>query len=325
MKKSLSLAFLVSALAFTLASGVASAEECYKIVGATATELTEVGILPEHTFDGDLISAWAVNGVEDNWIVWELEKEETLNGISLALGKGDERQAKFDIMVSSDGKNFKTAIKDGLSAGETLDYEYFPFAANVQAKYIKYVNFGNTVNLWSNITEVKFPKERPVDEKAIAAGGVQIVSKLDYVCENSMVLKSEGNAALFKAQKSSITAPVIVDGTFMVPVRSVVDMMEGKILWDEVTRSTACVLQENVLKFSDGSENVEVNGKNVKMNTPAKIIDGVFMVPLREIANNTGKTVAWYGGLNIVTMSDMVLPELSKWELLELNDRLENY
>lgn len=324
MKKILNFLLIISALMMSLAAN-AYAEDVFKVKGVTATSLSQTAGAEMTTIDGDTLTSWAAEGVIDIWIQWELDKVETLPGITLAFAKGDERQAKFDILVSENGKDFKNALVGGLSSGESTDFEEFAFTAPVKAKYVKFIGLGNSKSFWNNIAEVKFPKKLTAGGSiSTGEGGVKIVSKLDYVIENAAIYKADNAIALYKGERFEANVPAIYDGYMMVPLRATVEKTGGNIMWDEITRMTACTINNSVLKFSDKSTKVEVNGKNHEMNSAARIINDRFCIPLRDFADNTKQNVMWYNDHKIAVISEIALPELSKWELLELNDRLTN-
>lgn len=105
-----------------------------------------------NTIDGSLETRWSMSGTDGQWIQWELEKETKISSVDLAFYNGDQRAAIFDIMVSEDGKVFKKMLS-AQSSGQSNGLEHFSFAP-VNAKYVKYVGYGNSVNSWNSITEV---------------------------------------------------------------------------------------------------------------------------------------------------------------------------
>ena len=325
MKKIFALFLTLSVFTISFVT-TANAEELFSIKNTTITEGSQVLDSGKFTCDGDLYTTWAAEGVVDIWVLWELDRVETLPGMAIAFGKGDERQAKFDIQVSEDGVNFKNVLVGVLSAGESLDFEEFAFPSPVKAKYIKFIGWGNSVSFWNNIAEVKFPKQLSSNyAEAIGGGGVKIVSKLDYVIENALIYKVDNVNAFHMGETFVSEKPSIVDGSMMLPLRATVEKMGGKVMWDEITKMTACVVNNSVMKFANGSILVEVNGKNSTMNNTAQILDDRFCVSLRDFFGTLGMNVVWYDDHKIAVVSEIVLPQLSKWELLELNDRILGY
>ena len=120
------------------------------IVGVTANG--NDGNVEGNTIDGNLATRWSMSGTDGQWIQWELEKETKISSVDLAFYSGDQRIAKFDIMVSTDGKEF-TKVLSAQGSGTLIDLERFSFEP-VDAKYVKFVGYGNSLNAWNSITEV---------------------------------------------------------------------------------------------------------------------------------------------------------------------------
>ena len=319
MKKILAI-LLVLLFTFFAIQVSAQDEEIFKIVGGYCSELSTAGVID--SYDNSFATGWGGNG-GGIWAVWELEKAETLPGISIAFAKGNERQAKFDIQVSADGENFTAVLTDILSSGDTLEFEYFAFPDSVKAKYIKYIGNGNTSSLWTNVTEVKFLKKSPElqDEKADNSG-VGIVSKADYVCENSMIFQSGNTNALFMGENVQIVSPVIDNGRMLIPLRVIVEKRGGKILWDEIECSAACVVGNVVMKLKADSNKITVNGKEYQLDVRARIINGTFMVPVKIFSDYLKMSLMWDGNYSLVFVSEIPIPKLNKWELADIDERI---
>lgn len=111
----------------------------------------EVG---EYSFDGDLDTLWSVEG-DDQWIVYEFDKEYTVESAYIYLNKATERVAYFDLLASTDGVTYTPVITDGKGDGKT-NGETFTFPTPVKAKYIKYMAKGNNTSKWNAIKEIQF-------------------------------------------------------------------------------------------------------------------------------------------------------------------------
>jgi len=315
------LMLLLSMFLLFCAWEVSAEEDSFKIIDATCTKISTTAV--ELSYDASMDTSWTGEGVLDVWITWEIEKTESVSGISLAFLHGDVRQSIFDIQISTDGVNFTDVLTNVKSSGETTDYEVFSFSSPVRAKYIKFVGYGNTSSLWSNIAEVKILRKLPAEEDDTLSD-VQIVSKLDYICDNSMIFQIGSENMLFKNERSASLAPIIINGSTMVPLRTAVDTLGGKLLWDAEARVAACSVDNYVMRFFADSNLMELNGKSIQMNAPARIVGENLMIPMRNFAESIGRNVMWYGAHNIAVICDVTPMELSKWELLELNDRINN-
>lgn len=108
---------------------------------------------PNYVYDNDFSTRWAAKG-DNASLMLEYPQPIEVNAVRMAFYKGDQRISRFDILVSNDGTNWQPVITNGESSGKTVDFERFPFES-VQARFIKYVGHGNTMNTWSALTEFK--------------------------------------------------------------------------------------------------------------------------------------------------------------------------
>ena len=120
--------------------------------------------------------------------------------------------------------------------------------------------------------------------------------------------------------------PAIADGRTLVPLRAVMERMGFEISWDAPT-STARLRKEGYdIHIKIGSASMTVNGSEVALDVPARIMNGSTMVPLRAISEATGAETAWDGQNRIADImtrplrSAMTLPgrrlteaELAEW------------
>ena len=72
--------------------------------------------------------------------------------VGIAWYRGNERRASFDVQVSKDGSNW-TRVYRGTSSGKKLDMERVSFSGR-DARFVRIVGRGNTMNNWNSITEV---------------------------------------------------------------------------------------------------------------------------------------------------------------------------
>lgn len=108
----------------------------------------------EYSFDGDVDTLWSVEG-DDQWIVYEFDKEYTVESMYIYLNKATERIAYFDVLASTDGVTYTPVITDGAANGKTAG-ETVTFPSPVKAKYIKYMAKGNNTSKWNAIKEIQF-------------------------------------------------------------------------------------------------------------------------------------------------------------------------
>lgn len=58
-----------------------------------------------------------------------------------------------------------------------------------------------------------------------------------------------------------------------------------------------------VVTFRNGDDFYTINGKQIKADVPQQIIDGKFMIPLRQIQNIINVNIDWNGETKTATIS----------------------
>jgi len=108
---------------------------------------------PYDTVDGNLGSYWGGQG-DGEWIMYEFVNESPVAAVDIKWHTGDQRKAKFDILVSSDKENWIT-VRSGESSGISKTFERNEISQEGSFKYVKIVGHGNSVNDWNSISEVR--------------------------------------------------------------------------------------------------------------------------------------------------------------------------
>ncbi len=117
------------------------------------------GNVAANVLDNDLNTRWSASG-DGQWIQFCLGDTLSVTGVQIAFYSGNTRSSTFDVLTGTDGINWTTAAAGRVSSGTSLALETFSFAA-VDAKYVRIVGHGNSVNLWNSYTEVKIQTGSP--------------------------------------------------------------------------------------------------------------------------------------------------------------------
>ncbi len=108
------------------------------------------GNIPENTLDKDLGTRWSALG-NGQWIQYDLGQLMDVRNIDVAFYKGDQRTADIEIQLSADANSF-TTVFNGSQPQLTTDLQNINFA-DMDARYVRVVGFGNSSNNWNSITE----------------------------------------------------------------------------------------------------------------------------------------------------------------------------
>lgn len=114
----------------------------------------EVGSTPEpennkwNMFDESMSTRWTTMTVGDT-AVFDLGDEKKIDALAVAFWQGDKRVYKYELSVSNDGETWqKIASTPSEGAGYNLTE-----TGGVTARYVRYTNLGNSVNVNGNILE----------------------------------------------------------------------------------------------------------------------------------------------------------------------------
>ncbi|BCE01179.1 discoidin domain-containing protein [Marinicellulosiphila megalodicopiae] len=109
--------------------------------------------LPVNVYDQDINTRWSAQGI-GQWIQFEFNDTQTLEGLDIAFVKGDERTTDFTFEYSSDALQW-TEISTHTSSGASLDFEYFDINPT-NTQFLRIVGGGNSISDWSSLAEVIF-------------------------------------------------------------------------------------------------------------------------------------------------------------------------
>ena len=93
-------------------------------------------------------------------------------------------------------------------------------------------------------------------------------------------------------------APYIENGVSMVPFRALGEALGADVGWDAEKRSATITSGKISLTIVENSNTAYWANFPMKLETPARIINGRFMVPVRFVADNLQYDISWAPGTN---------------------------
>lgn len=100
------------------------------------------------------------------------------------------------------------------------------------------------------------------------------------------------------------TVPLIRNNRTILPVRAIVEAMQGAVLWDEQTKTVLLAKGENIVLFVIDSTTAYLNETPHELDTPPTIINERTMLPIRFIADSFGFDVAWEGESKTIVLTN---------------------
>jgi hypothetical protein len=124
--------------------------------------------------------------------------------------------------------------------------------------------------------------------KAVAATAV-----LSAVMSVSALAASSVSVTIDGGTLATDTPAQIVEGRTMVPMRAIFEALGASIEWNSEEKSVKASTEDTVIQMTIGASSFSKNGQSVALDTPAMIIDGRTMVPVRAVSESLGYKVAW--------------------------------
>lgn len=106
--------------------------------------------------------------------------------------------------------------------------------------------------------------------------------------------------------------PVMESGRTLVPLRAIFESLGASVQFDGSTQKITAVKGTTTVQLTINSADSTVNGTPVKLDVPAKVINGRTLVPLRFIGEAFGAQVDWISS----TRSIKITPKAEQSNLL---------
>jgi len=97
--------------------------------------------------------------------------------------------------------------------------------------------------------------------------------------------------------------PTIVDGSTMVPMRTVFEALGAEVQWDGNSRTVTGRKGDITVVLTVNSNDAMVNGVHKTLDLPATVIDGTSFVPVRFVSEALGAEVNWDAGSQTVDIN----------------------
>ncbi|MCL2873716.1 MAG: stalk domain-containing protein [Defluviitaleaceae bacterium] len=124
------------------------------------------------------------------------------------------------------------------------------------------------------------------------------VTSITTNASDSIIVTISGEPVSFTNQK-----PDIVDGRVLVPLRDVFETLGFRVDWNPNAQIATLQNVNYEIIVEIGSNVFTTNGESFELDSPAQIIDGRTMLPLRLILESLGFNVAWDADANTVAVT----------------------
>jgi len=110
--------------------------------------------------------------------------------------------------------------------------------------------------------------------------------------------------------------PIIENDRVIVPLRSIVENLGLGIEYDDPTKTVTIADKTHTVTLVIGSSSALVDGQEVRLDAPARIVDGSTLVPLRFVGEALGLKVDWDNdNRKVMIYENEYLLEKAVWDL----------
>ena len=99
--------------------------------------------------------------------------------------------------------------------------------------------------------------------------------------------------------------PQIVNNRTMVPMRAIFEKLQAEVQWDDATKTIIAKRGTTIIRIKIGDNILYVNNKPVTLDSPAQVIQGRTMVPVRAISESFCLEVEWDWDSKIVLIREL--------------------
>ena len=131
---------------------------------------------------------------------------------------------------------------------------------------------------------------------------LSLVITLLLMSLNYSVLLADDIRIRFNEEYININpSPIIIDGRTLVPARAISEMLGASVEWYEEARQVSLRMGSIRSALIIDSNIAVVNGHNIRLDVPAKIINGSTFIPLRFASENFGFEIDFIDGVILIS------------------------
>ncbi|KNY29245.1 stalk domain-containing protein [Pseudobacteroides cellulosolvens] len=168
----------------------------------------------------------------------------------------------------------------------TLKYERIVKIHNLQGLTVWRLGTGS-LRIWESLFSI-YGSPAP-------AGTTKIVLKIG----SSMMKVNDTDSEIDPGRG---TAPIISNSRTLVPIRTIIEVLGGKVDWDAENAATKLAYKNTNISLTVSSKTIVVNGVSKQSDTAPQIVNGRTYMPLRFLLENLGLKVDWNAQAQTITI-----------------------
>lgn len=119
------------------------------------------------------------------------------------------------------------------------------------------------------------------------------------------------------------TAPLIVSDRTLVPVRAIMESLGGSVSWDGDTKTASISYNSSTIELTIDNTTAFIDGSEYTLDSPATIINGRTMLPIRFVSEGLGFSVDWDSSSKTITITVEDSAEITEQNTEQNTDQTE--
>ncbi|MEQ8176309.1 MAG: stalk domain-containing protein [Syntrophomonadaceae bacterium] len=217
---------------------------------------------------------------------------EALSSSEIKLSWPDSSKYETGFNITRVGNNIVTPIKVPANTMTYIDKGLMP---NTNYRYT--ITAVNQDSKTSSLPLTRYATTKP----GVSKPDSDIFSKVEAVLQignPNMIINGESK----EIDPGKGTAPVIVEGRTLVPVKAIMDAVGGTLAWDDTEKRVTIGCNGQTVELWIGSNATRVNGSTGTTDVAPQIMNDRTMLPIGFISQNLGLSVTWQAETNQVVI-----------------------
>lgn len=128
------------------------------------------------------------------------------------------------------------------------------------------------------------------------------VAAITFILLNAQTVSAASSVYTDKNEVPFSVEPTIKDGTTLVQLRPLVESLGIEVKWNASTKTVTGKKGASSFSLTIGQRTATVNGKQVELAVPGRVVNGHTLVPLRFIGEASGAVVGWHGKTRTISI-----------------------
>ncbi|OXS58796.1 hypothetical protein B1A99_12550 [Cohnella sp. CIP 111063] len=118
--------------------------------------------------------------------------------------------------------------------------------------------------------------------------------------------------------------PLLIGGYTMVPLRGIFEALNAQVIWNQKAKTVTAKKRDTTIVLTIGARTATINNQTVTLDSPARVLAGHTMVPVRFVSEALGDDVRWDKLSQSVLITTKAVQEVGKVTQLGVTEVSQN-